>query len=361
VKETVGTILVFALALVAVFSGLLLLYFFPLFGDLHVPGLGAPAIGSYLQRYIPEILVLTTIICLFLLFGRLKRKPGKPFISYVVVLAGSFVLATAALTVDLLEYEEPKNPLLAESVHPLSDDIQLYVDEVEGDRTLGLVFSRRNTLGDRRFQAFDSGEVDARRGILEIPERGITVPLEPRNPFFSRMFIQNRSFGWILEPIRSFLAAATEGTMPGNTMATGDTMATGNTMAGGSFAGEADTGVYSGGQLSETRSFRGIEYRFFLIASGIILIMSSHWLIHRNDWPLGNAVITVLLFCGFFLLHALMKSELLREFLFFTAGRRATERIGPFLPLLGIWYFSLVFLLSRGKAYLVSRRILRSL
>ena len=324
-KETVGTILVFAIALAAVFCGLLLLYFFPLYGDLFVPGLGAPALGIYLRRYIPEILILTAIICLFLLFGRLKRKPGRPFLSYTLVLAGAFILAAVAIDFESLDYAEPENPLLAESMHPLTGGDQLYVHRVHGERIENLILSGRNTLGSRRFQSFASGEVDMRRRVLEIPERGISVPIEPPNPFFSRMFIRNRSFAWILGPIGSFLEAA---------------------------AGRTPSGT-------EARPSRpwGIEYRYLLIASGFILILTSHWLIRRNDWPLGNAVITVLLFCGFFLLYALMRSELLKNFLFLVAGRRTTERIESFLPLLGIWYFSLVFLLSRGKAYFSSRRI----
>ena len=329
----------YALSLAAVFCGLLMLYFFPLYGDLYVPGLGAPGLDFYLRGRIPEILVLTTIICLFLLFGRLKRKPGKPFFSYVLILAGSFVLATLALNIEPRDYAEPKNPLLAESMHPLADDVQLYVGDVEGERIENLVLSGRNTLGIRRFQSFTSGEVDMRRRVLEIPERGITVPIEPPNPFFSRMFIQNRSFAWILGPIRSFLAAATEDISPGEV----------NTGGNG----------FAGGGGSRAERFFGSEYRYLLLASGLILILCSHWLIHRNDWPLGNAVITVLLFCGFFLLYALMKSELLREFLLLVLGRPAAERVRPFLPVLGIWYFSLVFLLSRGKAYLSSRRIVR--
>ncbi len=328
-KETVGTILVFALALAAVLCGLLVLYFFPLYGDFFVPGLGAPAVGIYLRRYIPEVLILTTIICLFLLFGRLKRKPGRPAISYTLILAGSFIIAVAALDFEHIDYAEPENPLLSESMHPLTGGDQLYVHAVDGERIENVVLSGRNTLGARRFQSFDSGEVDMRRRVLEIPERGITVPIEPPNPFFSRMFIQNRSFAWLLGPIGSFLEAAT---------------------------GDSSSGIFT--RLSR---LRGTEYRYFLIASAFILILTSHWLIRRNDWPLGNAVITVLLFCGFFLLFALMRSQLLNNFLFLVTGRRITERIESFLPLLGMWYFSLVFLLSRGKAYFSSRRIQRSL
>lgn len=318
-KETVGTILVFALALAAVFCGLLMLYFFPLYGDLHFPGLGAPGLRVSLGRYLPQILILTTIISLFLLFGRLKRKPGRAVVSYVLVLTGALILSTVALNLDLLDYAEPENPLIPESMHPLSGGTQLYAGEIDGDRIQHIILSQRNTLGNHRFQTFDSGEVDMRRRVLVIPERGLTVPIDPPNPFFSRMFIQNRSFAWILEPIRTFLEAAT-------------------------------------GDDSQMRGFRGIEYRYLLIVSGLILIASSHWLLHRNDWPLGNAVITVLLFCGFFLLYTLMRSKLIIEFLHLAIGRRTAERIVPLLPLLGIWYFSLVFLLSRGKAYFTSPR-----
>lgn len=307
-KESIGTILVFLGSLTAVFCGLVLLYFFPLYGELYTPGSTAPYVWAHVKQYLPEIIIMSVLICLFLIFGRLKRKPGKSVLTYTLIFAGAFILCAAALNLEVLDYREKPNPFIEHHIHPLDSGTLIFAGEVTGNTIHSPAASIANTAGIRRFHLFEEAEVNTRQQKLLIPERGLTIPVAPSNPFYSKMFIPDRSFGWIIGPVRGFLASASR------------------------------------------TSDQNLSYQYILLFSGFIMILSSHWLIHRNDWPLANAVITVMLFCGFFLLFKLIQSDSFLNFAGFVFGEENISRIGQFLSIIIFWYFTLVFILSRSKA-----------
>jgi hypothetical protein len=170
----------------------------------------APAVAqesSWLQRQLPSAaassLTISVLAALFLLFGRMRRKPGNRLLSFILPLLISVVLIVAGTT---LLHGPPGSvvkpgrgiiqPFLPKTIHSIKSGL-VYVDAVsvpdtaeDGTRLKGVVlFSDGSFLYDPTAAvAVKSADAAGPAKLIPSSTSRSAVPIIPANPVYQPVF-----------------------------------------------------------------------------------------------------------------------------------------------------------------------------
>jgi len=151
-------------------------------------------LGNQIRLHAGNVLLAAVFLSLFLLFFRIRKKPGNRFVTLVIALSAAFAVTLAAITA---VYGPPGNPLpkkygvlvpfIPKTVHQ-GDDGLVYVEEVEGMRLTNTVL-------------YSGGEVrhipDATVAVRSSEDAAVILPsgggsdpvaVTPANPVYRPVF-----------------------------------------------------------------------------------------------------------------------------------------------------------------------------
>ena len=240
-------------------------------------------LGKQLPATVGKVLPVSVLASLFGLFFRIRRKPGNRLLSFVLPLAASFIVLATGISMVYGPAGSPSprdygalNPFTPKTIHETEEGL-VYVDAVSGTRDAGDGIRLDNLIryadGELYYDRTAAVSVRSAGGveaavIVSSAASKQPVTVTPANPVYQPVF----------EP-------------PGIIA---------------SLAVDVDT---LNGYLHEKRTESAGGFAF-IVFSILLTAMGCIYFLRLTRWPLFNALLTLVLFRGIFLILRFLESDI---------------------------------------------------